>query len=157
MPDLLVPLYRLRELAPALERVEAGQVSIRRALAAERTTVVQWVAATFSVGWSDECAIAFARQPIACFIAVRQGVLCGFAAYEATCRGFFGPLGVERDYRGQRIGEALLLSSLHAMRHEGYGYAIIGGAGPAAFFQRSVGAILIEDSEPGIYRGMLRN
>jgi hypothetical protein len=36
----------------------------------------------------------FRAPAVACFIAVREGRLCGFAAYEATCRNFFGPLGV---------------------------------------------------------------
>ncbi len=157
MPDLLVQLYRLKELPPALDRVRASQVAIRRALVPEQRIIVRWVAATFSEAWADECAIAFARQPVACFVALRQDDLCGFAVYEATCRNFFGPLGVNSDWRGKGIGEALLLASLHALRHEGYAYAIIGGSGPTAFFQRTVGAIPIEDSEPGIYGGMLRS
>jgi hypothetical protein len=42
------------------------------------------------------------------------------------------------------------------MAAEGYAYAIIGGVGPAAFYERAVGAIPIPGSEPGIYRGRLR-
>ena len=38
----------------------------------------------------------------------------------------------------------------------GYGYAIIGDVGPSAFYEKSVGATVIPDSEPGVYRGMLR-
>ena len=38
---------------------------------------------------------------------------------------------------------------------QGYGYAIIGGVGPAEFYAKTVGAIPIEGSEPGIYRGLL--
>jgi hypothetical protein len=41
------------------------------------------------------------------------------------------------------------------MRQEGFGYAIIGGVGPADFYVKTVGAIAIEDSEPGIYRDLL--
>jgi len=38
------------------------------------------------------------------------------------------------------------------------GYAVIGGAsdGVADFYRKTVGATVIEDSSPGIYRGMLR-
>jgi hypothetical protein len=31
----------------------------------------------------------------------------------------------------------------------------IGGVGPAAFYSKVVGAVPIEGSEPGIYRGLL--
>lgn len=89
-------------------------------------------------------------------MALKEQQLCGFAVYEATSRNFFGPFGVATDVRDQHIGAALLLASLHAMRSEGYVYAIIGGAGPVAFFDKVIGAIPIPDSEPGIYRGILR-
>ena len=37
----------------------------------------------------------------------------------------------------------------------GYVYAIIGAAGPVRFYQKTVGAIIIPDSEPGIYTDLL--
>lgn len=42
------------------------------------------------------------------------------------------------------------------MRDIGYAYAIIGGVGPAAFYEKTVGAILIPDSAPGVYRDFLQ-
>jgi hypothetical protein len=42
------------------------------------------------------------------------------------------------------------------MRYEGYGYAIIGAVGPIEFYQKVVGATVIEDSTPSVYGGMLR-
>ena len=53
------------------------------------------------------------------------------------------------------IGRALLLRSLAAMRAEGYAYAVIGGVGPQEFYKKCVGAMLIPDSAPGIYRDFL--
>lgn len=82
--------------------------------------------------------------------------LVGFACYDATCKGFFGPTGVDDVCRGKGVGTALLLACLHDMRAQGYGYAVIGGAGPVAFYEKTVGAIEIPDSKPGIYKGMLR-
>jgi hypothetical protein len=49
------------------------------------------------------------------------------------------------------------LACLQAMRAEGYAYAIIGGVGPAEFYAKTVGAVEIEGSTPGIYRGQLKN
>jgi hypothetical protein len=37
------------------------------------------------------------------------------------------------------------------MRDRGYAYAIVGGAGPADYYRRTVGATPIERSTPGIY------
>ncbi|MGI8605440.1 MAG: GNAT family N-acetyltransferase [Verrucomicrobiales bacterium] len=154
MPDLLVRLYALAPLDPVLDRTHAEGFELRRALAAEKHTVIPWIANQFAGSWASETEIAFARQPVACFLAFRERLLCGFAAYEATCRGFFGPIGVHPDHRSRHVGEALLLTALHAMSAEGYAYAIIGGAGPIEFFQKTAGATVIENSTPGIYPGL---
>ena len=53
--------------------------------------------------------------------------------------------------RGRGIGKALVLAALHAMRAEGYAYAIIGWASSVDFYRKAVGATVIEGSEPGIY------
>ncbi|MES1165626.1 MAG: GNAT family N-acetyltransferase, partial [Verrucomicrobiota bacterium] len=169
----------LPPLAPAVEALAAGGIAVRRPAASERTAVIDWMRAHGSPGWADECAAAFARQPIACFVAVdvdqtgtlggfpeppattplgeaqlrqREGeALCGVACYDAACRNFFGPELVAPDRRGRGIGRALLLSALHAMRADGYAYAIIGWAASVDFYQRAVGAVVIDGSTPGIY------
>jgi GNAT superfamily N-acetyltransferase len=156
MPDMLVKLYDLPALEPVVSQQKEAGVEIRRTLPLERHLVVGWVAQTFEANWTSECEIAFCRQPPACFVAVANDALIGFACYDATYRNFFGPMGVSQDYQGQGIGKALLLVCLHAMAAQGYAYAIIGWVGPAEFYAKAVGAIEIEDSEPGIYRGMLK-
>ncbi|HVO89211.1 MAG TPA: GNAT family N-acetyltransferase, partial [Casimicrobiaceae bacterium] len=93
--------------------------------------------------------------PIACFIALRGHELVGFACHDATCPNFFGPEGVIEAERGIGVGRALLLAALHAQRAQGYAYSIIGGVGPAAFYEKAVGAVPIPDSSPGIYAPML--
>lgn len=90
-------------------------------------------------------------MPPSCFIAVRAAHVVGFACYEVTARGFFGPTGVLASERGQGVGTALLFRSLQALRELGYAYAIIGDAGPVQFYIRTLGGILIPDSSPGIY------
>ena len=150
MPDLLVNLLKL----PAVESQQ--DFIIRRAQPFELTAVRNFVATNFSASWADEISIGFARQPISVFIATIDRELVGFAAYECTRRGFFGPTGVVESARGRGIGEALLLAALWALREMGYVYAIIGGAGPVRFYQKRVGAIIIPDSEPGIYTDMLK-
>ena len=61
----------------------------------------------------------------------------------------------QRMYGNKGIGKVLLLKSLYAMREQGYGYAIIGGVGPAEYYARTVNAELIKGSNPGIYQGIM--
>jgi GNAT superfamily N-acetyltransferase len=156
MADLLVRLYDLPARSPAVEALAGQGVIVRRAMASERAIVVEWMRANASVGWAGECEVAFARAPLACFVAVASQRLpderlVGVACYEATCRNFFGPELVHPDWRGRGVGRALLLSALEAMRAEGYAYAIIGWAASVDFYRRAVGAVPIEGSSPGIY------
>ena len=151
MSDLLVRLYDLPPLGPALEALSAAGIVVRRAAAAERSAVVDWVRAHGSPGWADECETAFARLPLTCFVAVENDELVGFACYEASCRNFFGPELVHPDRRGRGVGRALALAALHAMRAEGYASAIIGWASSIDFYKRAVGAVVIDGSEAGIY------
>ena len=156
MSDLLVRLYALPPLAPALAELEAQGIEVRRAFATERPQVTQFAREHGSDGWAAECEVAFARAPLSCFIAAERNVdasqtLIGFAVYEATCRNFFGPELVHPDARGRGIGKALVLAALHAMRAEGYAYGIIGWASSPDFYLKAVGATVIPASEPGIY------
>lgn len=157
MPDMLVKLYTLPDVAPLLARQRAAGVDIRRALAPEKHLIVDWVRQRWQAGWANECEVAFAREPVACFIAVEHEQVIGFGCHDVTCKNFFGPTGVAEAARGRGIGAALLLSCMHAMAAQGYGYAIIGAAGPTDFYTRIVGATVIPDSWPGVYRGLLRS
>ena len=150
MADLLVKLY---ELPP--EPAVAG-IDVRRALAPEKHAVIAWVGATFGPRWASEVDVSFAGHPVRCHIATLGGEVIGFACWDATARGFFGPEGVAETSRGQGIGGALLLQCLHAMRAYGYAYAVIGGVGPRAFYEKIVPVMEIPGSSPGIYHGMLR-
>ena len=156
MTDMLVKLYALPPLEPALQASSAAGVTIRRAIAPEKGEVLKWVGEHFSTYWVSEVDVSFARLPISCFLAVKEGKLLGFGVYDATARGFFGPTGVDEAQRGMGLGGALLLACLHDMRTAGYGYAAIGGVGPAEFYTKVCGAQIIEDSTPGVYAGMLR-
>lgn len=153
--DMLVKLYTLQP-DPALDwRMTEQGIIIRKAMVPELEVIVDWIRQRFGSGWASEATAAILRQPVTCFIAHRGEDMLGFACHEATMKGFFGPTGVDETARGSGIGMALLRHTLLDMRAQGYAYAIIGGAGPIAFYQRSVGAIEIEGSSPGIYTHML--
>ncbi len=151
MSDLLVKLYAL----PALPVPSPG-ANVRRAFTAEKRLVSDWVGAQFGAGWASECEAAFARLPVACFIALREGELLGFACYDATARGFFGPTGVAESERKQGFGLALLRAALHDMASQGYAYAIIGRPESADFYRKHVSAVEIPGSDPGFYEGLMK-
>jgi len=153
MPDLLVNLLKL----PVVEQRETAAFVVHRPQPFELSIVRRFVAENFSPKWADEVAVGFARQPVSVFVATMDRELVGFAAYECTRRGFFGPMGVLDRAQASGVGKALLLASLGALREMGYAYAIIGAAGPVRFYQKAVGAIVIPDSEPGIYTDLLKN
>jgi GNAT superfamily N-acetyltransferase len=153
--DMLVKLYELKR-DPALDRrMTSHGIVIRRVLAPELPALTAWIEPRFGAGWAAEATAATMRQPPTCFIAIQADQLIGFACHEATAKGFFGPTGVDQAARGKGVGHALLLETLLDMHAQGYAYGVIGGAGPMEFYRRSVGAIPIEGSVPGIYRGML--
>ncbi|MGO4726269.1 MULTISPECIES: GNAT family N-acetyltransferase [unclassified Inquilinus] len=157
MTDLLVKLYALEAPTASRAAMAAAGVTIRPAIGPEKRAVANWVAERFGDGWASEVEVAFARLPVSCLVAVRDGALLGFGCYDATARGFFGPTAVDPDHRGKGIGEALLRETLEAMRHQGHAYAIIGAAGPIAFYEKIVGATQIPGSTGGLYHGMIRS
>jgi len=152
MPDLLVNLLKL----PRGEALTQPGINIRRAEPFEITPVREFIRSNFSTAWADEISVGFANKPVTVFIATRAGRVMGFAGYECTRKAFFGPTGVDESERGRGIGKALLLESLWGLRELGYVYGIIGAAGPVEFYQQAVGAIVIPDSEPGIYTDLLK-
>lgn len=156
MADLLVKLYTLPPSGPMLEKLKAEGVEIKRAIGPEKRVVSDWAESTFSKAWAAECDVALSAQPATCFLAVKNKIIIGFACYDSTSKGFFGPIGVDEADGTAGIGKALLVRTLEAMREAGYGYAVIGWAGPVEFFKKAVGATVIEGSEPGVYKDMVK-
>ncbi|MBI5556318.1 MAG: GNAT family N-acetyltransferase [Deltaproteobacteria bacterium] len=154
--DLLVKLYELPEAGEALHRLRTAGIVIRRAMVYEKFQVVAWVEENFGRGWGAECDVAFSRNPVAVFVAVREGEMVGFACHDTTMKNFFGPLGVGLEWRKKGVGAALLLGCLRMMAADGYAYAIIGGVDNVDFYAKTAGAVAIPGSSPGVYGDRLR-
>lgn len=157
MPDMLVNLLKLPPVDAVLNELADAGILVRRAQPFEITPVMEFVEREFSVAWADEISVGFANKPVTVFIATFEGEVVGFAGYECTRRAFFGPTGVIEKMHSRGIGKALLLACLRGLRELGYVYAIIGKAGPVQFYERVVGAIVIPDSDPGIYTDLLKS
>ena len=89
-------------------------------------------------------------------MAVADTNIIGFACYDATALGFFGPIGVEKSHRKNGTGTALMTACLLDMKLKGYGYAIVGAIGDANYYKNAVNALEIPDSTPGFYRSQIR-
>jgi GNAT superfamily N-acetyltransferase len=149
-------LYTLPAVEPLIAEQASRGITIRRAIAPEKHFVVNWVITHFSAFWGSEVDVAVNHVPPTCWMATEAGSLVGFACYDTSTLGFFGPIGVSEATRGRGTGKALLVATLNAMRCVGYGYAIIGGVGPVEFYEKTVGATVIPESTPSVYAGMLR-
>ena len=71
--DMLVKLYDLPDSRALREKLTQDGVSLRRALAPEKHKVIAWVRDNFSEYWASEAEVAFSREPVSCFIAVKDG------------------------------------------------------------------------------------
>jgi ribosomal protein S18 acetylase RimI-like enzyme len=171
MTDLLARLYNLPAVHPLKTHLHDEGIIIRRPHPAESETIATWVNHHFSNRWAGEFQGAIEHRPPASFIAtdlkpipepsadaynLPPEKLIGFACYDIVAKGMFGPVGVLPEYRGRRIGKVLLLACLHAMADDGYGYAVIPWVSSVEFYEKAVGATVIEDSEPGVFRGPLQ-
>lgn len=151
--DMLVNLTGIEE-----KEAPAG-VKIKRAFPGDMGKILDFVAEHFGEGWRGETMFALMQQPPTCYIATVDGRLVGFACYDSSAKDFFGPTGVDKEYRGRGIGEALLRRVLVAMREAGYAYAVIGWVGDAKeFYEKTVGAKYIEGGEPenSVYRNLIK-
>ena len=153
--DLLVKLYELPPLQPEIEKMQKVNVLIRRPIGPENYKVIAWIKTYFGEGWAGESENAFFNNPKSIFIAIKDEKMVGFACYDATTKGFFGPTGVQEDCRGLGIGKALLIYTLHGLKDQGYGYGVIGSPGPVEFYVKALNAIEIPNSIPGVYKGMI--
>ena len=156
MSDMLVKLYALKNDWSFLSKQKKSGIIIRKPIGPEKHVVIEWVRKRFYDAWASEADVAMSNRPITCFIAVQGNQILGFSCYDATALGFFGPIAVEKAFRRNGTGRALLLACMLDMKLKGYGYAVIGNTENYEFYQKNVGAVVIPESTPGIYKTWLR-
>jgi len=156
MPDMLVKLYELKGDWGFLDEQRKAGIVIRKPIGPEKHLLVDWVRGHFGDAWASETDCAMSNRPITCFVAHRGQEVVGFACYDATALGFFGPIGVEESCRGKGTGRALLLACLLDMRLKGYGYAVIGSTNAFAFYEKCAGATVIPGSTLSVWKDWLR-
>ncbi|PTY38038.1 hypothetical protein BGP77_16415 [Saccharospirillum sp. MSK14-1] len=146
MPDLIVSLQQL-PAPPDLPQ----DCQLQSAQAWDREVIVDWVRREFGTGWASEVANGLSGHPSRVLVARHGAQLLGFACFDVTFPGFFGPTGVSEAARGLGLGKALLVESLHRLKQRGYVYGFIGDAGPVEFYRKTVGAVAVPDELTGGY------
>lgn len=157
MADMLVKLYNIPNSYAVEEKLSEEGIKIKKALAPDRSRIIDFSRICAKEDYSDEVNAAFSNNPVTCYIATKEKKIIGFACYEATAKDFFGPMAVLENERKKGIGRALLLRSLASMQELGYAYAIIGWPARSAvdFYKKCADAIMIDEKSSGIYKRMI--
>ena len=141
--DMIVSLYHLPEINCR------ENIKIKRAFVGDKEAILAFVEKYFQRNWVYEVEHSLMETVSKCFIATENGKVIGFACYDSSAKGFFGPIGVDPERRGEQIGQALLIRTLNAMKEYGYGYAIIGWVSEAEmFYRKTVSAEYIKGGNP---------
>ena len=154
--DLLVNLYDLQCMHDDQKLAENGIV-IRRAMSPDKGKVMDFIRTHYGEGWTYESEHELMNTPVSCYIAIQNQEIVGFACYDATAKGYFGPIGIKPGQKGGGIGQSLMYETLCGMREAGYGYAIIGWVDEAVgFYEKTLKMYPIPDSEPAntIYQNL---
>ena len=142
--DMIVNLYQIPNYVE-------NNIVIKRAYYADKDELFEFIKKEFpdKKGWVNETEYGLNQNPIQVYVALIKNKIVGFACYDCTAKGYFGPLGVMEKHRKQGIGKQLLLKTLNTMKEMGYGYAIIGWVdGPDEFYFKVANAIYIPNSHP---------
>jgi mycothiol synthase len=123
-------------------RLIGADVEIHRLAQHEVEAFGAYLAAGWHWEWTIEPMRSLRRDPVSCFVATVHGEHVGFAAYDISGPGHFGPMGVRPDLRRHGIGGVLLKRCLADMRDKGYPTADIQWVGPIPFYNRQVGATI---------------
>ncbi|HKM03084.1 MAG TPA: GNAT family N-acetyltransferase [Lachnospiraceae bacterium] len=155
--DLLVKLYDFKCKFDS-DKLALNGITIKRAMSPDKTKILDFIKKEYTQNWADESEYALMNSPISCYVAIKKGEIVGFSCYDATAKGFLGPIGIKSNEKGAGIGQALLFHTLMGMKENGYGYAIIGWVDDAIeFYRKTLNIIEIPDSTPekSVYQNLI--
>lgn len=100
--------------------------------------------ATDPVGqrWAYLATSGLKLDPPTLWMAERDGEFCGFAVTDVAAPERLGPMGVSPEVRKLGVGTILLKRALADLRARGVDIGVIYGAGPYAFYARTVNATI---------------
>ena len=141
--DMIVNLYSRNQWSKNCEYV-------RNLFVSDLERMVEFMAEKFpdETGWIHEITRAIMNDT--CVVAVQNGKIIGFACWDATAKGYFGPFGVAKEHRNKGIGTDIFCECMNQMKKHGYGYCIIGWVSEKAceFYKKVGDAVYIPGSSP---------
>lgn len=153
--DLIINLYQ-EKLENLTIKPKDGKIQIKRILTPNADQLVSFVKENFNATWASEVKSGLYKSDPTCFIATLDAKIIGFACFDATARGYFGPTGINSSYRGLNIGQALYIETLKLMKSYGYGYAVVGATTDelSNFYGKYLDLVKL-DNEKTIYNRLL--
>ena len=146
--DLLVNLYDM-QCVHNHQKLKDNGIIIRRAMSPDKGKILDFIKTHYDEAWMYESEHAIMNTPNSCYIAIKDKEIVGFACYDATAKGYFGPIGIKPGQKGGGVGQSLLYETLLGMKEAGYGYAIIGWVDEAiGFYEKTLKIHQIPDSQP---------
>ncbi|WP_409293756.1 GNAT family N-acetyltransferase [Peribacillus sp. SCS-26] len=115
---------------------------IRRAQTEDLDEVMAFIREEFGERWVSTAIEGFHHEEIPIRLSYSGGILTGFACYDITGKGVFGPMGTSIKFRQQGTGSALLHHCLKDMKRRGCDSIKIQQAGPIEFYEKACGARL---------------
>lgn len=130
--------------APLVAPLRAAGVTVRRLERADEAAYTRYLGERWIEGWQYEglYALRSGQEPISAHVALAGDEMIGFAAYDVTRPGWFGPIGTNAERRGQRIGTALLHACLYDWQQQGRRQGQIAGIGPLYFYVDACDAVV---------------
>lgn len=121
------------------------KVSIKKVNYNESDMVRGFVLKNFYERWAKTIDYGLELGDIPIYIALIDNNIVGFAGYNISRqrKGYFGPVGVLREYRARKVGQALLNACLLDMKKLGFMTCIIGNASSIEFYEKACGAKII--------------
>ncbi len=120
----------------AEERALAKEgIEIRRARREDWPQVEELLRSEW-VAWVPEVKKTLSRRPISLHVALLNGRIEAFSAYDANNvgTGWFGPMGTRAVFRGKGVGGILLKRCLRDMQKQGHPFTTIPWVGPIPFY-----------------------
>lgn len=110
---------------------------IRRARESDKEKVYEMINKEWPP-WVAEADVTFRHDPISLFIALKEGDVVGFSAYDSNNvgTGWFGPMGVLTEYRKYGLGQVVCKLCLAEIKKQGFHTSIIPWVGPVRFYSK---------------------
>ncbi len=110
-------------------------IEIRRARREDWPQVEELLRSEWAA-WVPEVRRTLQRRPISLHVALLNGRIEAFSAYDANNvgTGWFGPMGTRAVFRGKGVGGVLLKRCLRDMQRQGLAFSTIPWVGPIPFY-----------------------